>query len=77
MSEQTPVEVIQPASYASSSQQGGNTALKVIAVILIVLILCCCCSFLIVFAGLWAGLGWLWNNGDALFQIGNLMPFLF
>lgn len=78
MSDQTPIEVIQPETYrSSSSQQGGNSALKIIAVILILVMLCCCCSFLLIFTGLWAGLGWLWNNGDALLQIGGHLPILF
>lgn len=75
MSQQPPIEVIQPNSYTSNpGQQNTNTVWKVIAVVLVVLVLCCCCSFLLIFAGLWGAFGWLWNNGDALLQIGSLVP---
>ncbi len=73
MSEQTPVEVVQPGYY-STPQQNGNTALRVILVIILVLVLCCCCAMIAFVAGLWGFLGWLWNNGDSIFYLGQLLP---
>jgi len=75
MTDQTPYEVVQPASYTTvSTSQNNNTALRVILIILLVLVLCCCCVFLLLFLGLWGVLSWLWNNGDSIFYLGQFLP---
>lgn len=74
MSDQTPYEVIQPGSGYGSTSQNNNTALKVVLIVLLVLVLCCCCVFLLFFLGLWGVLSWLWNNGDSIFYMGQLLP---
>ncbi len=74
MADQTQGEVIYTETAHRS--QGPNTAVTVILVVLLLVILCCCCIFWLVVAGLWGGLSFLWNNGDAIFGGANLLNLL-
>ena len=74
MADQTQGEVIYTETTRRSD--GPNIAVTVIIVVLLLFFLCCCCIFWLVIAGLWGGLSFLWNNGDAIFGGVNLLTLL-